>query len=403
MKILYNIGIHIYGGLLSVAALFNTKARLLRKGQKSALKTISEKRIGGDYIWFHAASLGEFEQGRPVMEELKRENPEQKILLTFYSPSGYEVRKNYAGADIIVYLPLDTTQNAKKLIRLVRPSKAVFVKYEFWPNFIEVLNTANIPIYSISSIFRPDQLFFKKYGKWYLNLLRAFKHIFVQDAASFELLKKYGINNVSVCGDTRFDRVYALSKQAKDFPLIAQFVANQRAIVAGSSWAKDEDLLIEYYLKHPQTKLIIVPHEIHKAHLEEIERKLSGKCLRYTNVSKDNILTYNCLIIDTIGMLSSIYQYADIAYVGGGFGVGIHNTLEAAVWSVPVVFGPNYQKFREARELIAVGGGFSVAGYAEFEKTFDKLFKDNKAGEAAGNYVKENIGATTGICKWLVK
>ena len=403
MKILYSIGIYSYGAIIRFASLFNEKARLLRKGQKQAFKLLTEK-VDKDahYVWFHAASLGEFEQGRPVMEQLKSEQPDTKILLTFFSPSGYEVRKNYAGADIVSYLPLDTPANAARFIKLVKPSKAIFIKYEFWPNYLLALQDARIPVFSISAIFRPEQLFFKGYGKWYLRLLSSFSHIFVQDKVSLDLLEKYQIKNASVCGDTRFDRVYDLFTQAKQLPLIEEFVRGAKhVIVAGSTWPKDEELLVQYLKLHPDVKLILAPHEVHASHISGISGLLDGKFVRYSEATPENVKTTNCLVVDVIGILSSIYRYANVAYIGGGFGVGIHNTLEAAVYGIPVVFGPNYLKFREARELIAVGGAFSIPDYVILEAQLDLLLKDSQAGKMAGEYVKQNTGATGQICKYL--
>lgn len=403
MNSIYNIGIYLYKLAIFIVSFFNEKARKLRLGQHAAFKLL-EKEIEQNthYIWFHAASLGEFEQGRPVMELLKCELPETKILLTFFSPSGYEIRKNYVGADIVLYLPLDTPSNAKRFVNLVKPSKAVFIKYEFWPNYILALQSAKIPVYSISSIFRPNQLFFKWYGGWYKNLLSTFNHIFVQDNVSFDLLKKNGISNASVCGDTRFDRVYDLYSQSKQLPLIEAFCDGKKVLVAGSTWGKDEALLAQYIKLHPDIKLILVPHEIHSAHITSISKLLDGQFVRYSDASSDNLKTASCLVVDVIGILSSIYRYANVAYIGGGFGVGIHNTLEAAVYGVPVVFGPNYLKFREARELIAVGGAFSISNYFILEAQIDRLFKDTEAGKIAGNYVKQNTGATDLILKFIV-
>lgn len=401
MKTLYSIGIFCYGVFIFIASLFNEKARLLGKGQHNAFKLLKEKvDPNGGYVWFHAASLGEFEQGRPVIEQLKREQPDIKILLTFFSPSGYEVRKNYAGADIVSYLPLDIPGNARYFINLVKPSKAIFIKYEFWPNYLMALKAAKVPVYSISAIFRPEQVFFKGYGKWYLNLLKSFEHIFVQDKVSLDLLEKYELRNASVCGDTRFDRVYDLYRQAKQLPLIEAFVSNaEKVIVAGSTWPKDEELLVRYLKLHPEVKLILVPHEVHYAHISAISGLLDGKFIRYSEATPENVKTTNCLVVDVIGILSSIYRYANVAYIGGGFGVGIHNTLEAAVYGIPVVFGPNYQKFREARELIAVGGAFSISNYLILETQVDRLLKDTEAGKMAGEYVKNNTGATEIIIK----
>ncbi|MDP4237937.1 MAG: glycosyltransferase N-terminal domain-containing protein [Bacteroidota bacterium] len=401
MKILYSIGIYVYGVFIFLASLFNEKARLLRRGQRVAFDLLKEKADPkARYVWFHAASLGEFEQGRPVIEQLKREQPGIKILLTFFSPSGYEVRKNYAGADLVSYLPLDTPGNAARFVKLVKPSKAIFIKYEFWPNYLLALKAADVPVYSISAIFRPEQVFFKGYGKWYLNLLSTFRHLFVQDQVSLDLLEKNGVKNASVCGDTRFDRVYDLYTRAKQLPLIEEFIKGaEKVIVAGSTWPKDEEILVRYLKLHPDIKLILVPHEIQSSHISEISKLLDGKFVRYSEANQGNVQTTNCLVVDVIGILSSIYRYANVAYIGGGFGVGIHNTLEAAVYGIPVVFGPVYQKFREARGLIAIGGAFSIPNYVILEAQFDRLLKDNRAGKLAGDYVKQNTGATNQICK----
>jgi len=401
MNLIYTIGIYCYGAFIFLASLFNEKARLLLKGQHNAFKLLKEKVDPNvRYVWFHAASLGEFEQGRPVIEQLKRDQPDTKILLTFFSPSGYEVRKNYAGADIVSYLPLDIPGNAWYFVNLVKPSKAIFIKYEFWPNYLKALKNTNVPVYSISAIFRPEQVFFKSYGKWYLKLLGTFTHIFVQDKVSLDLLQKYHITNASVCGDTRFDRVYDLFTQAKQLPLIEEFVMNApEVIVAGSTWPGDEELLVRYLKLHPQVKLILVPHEVHNGHILAISKLLDGRFVRYSEATPENVKSTNCLVVDVIGVLSSIYRYAHVAYIGGGFGVGIHNTLEAAVYGIPVVFGPNYQKFREARELIAVGGAFSISNYVILEAQIDRLLKDKQAGKIAGEYVKQNTGATNQICK----
>ena len=403
MNFLYNIAIYIYGVLIYLASLFSEKARKLRIGQLEAFKLLEDEiEPEAQYVWFHAASLGEFEQGRPVIEQLKKEQPDTKILLTFFSPSGYDVRKDYKGANIVSYLPLDTPGNAKRFVKLVNPSKAIFIKYEFWPNYLQALNALKVPVFSISSIFRSEQVFFKWYGKWYCNLLSTFKHIFVQDKISLEILQSHGIKNVSVAGDTRFDRVVDLAKQAKSIPLVEAYVKDaKKVIVAGSSWPKDEELLVRYLKEHMDVKLILVPHEIHEAHLSGIFKLLDNNFIRYTQADDSKIQNCKCLIVDTIGLLSSIYRYANVAYIGGGFGVGIHNTLEAAVYDVPVVFGPNYQKFREARELISAGGAFSIKDYETFEAQLDKLFIENKAGKMAGEYVRKNTGATNMIIKTL--
>jgi len=405
MRLIYNIGIYFYKLAIFIASFFDKKARLLHEGQQEALTLLKEKvDPNAGYVWFHAASLGEFEQGRPVIERLKAENPETKILLTFFSPSGYEIRKNYNGADIVSYLPLDTYFAARNFVKLVRPSKAVFVKYEFWPNYLLALQQADVPVYSISAIFRESQVFFKVYGGWYRSLLRVFSHIFVQDNASLDLLKKYDITNASVCGDTRFDRVYDLYSQAKQLPLIEEFAkGGQPIIVAGSTWPKDEELLVQYLKLQPDLKIILVPHEVHQSHILEISKLLDGKFVRYSEANSENLAQANCLVVDVVGILSSIYRYANVAYIGGGFGVGIHNTLEAAVWHVPVVFGLNYQRFREARELISVGGAFAISNYTLLETQLNRLLKDEQAGKMAGEYVKNNTGATQLILNKLAQ
>jgi 3-deoxy-D-manno-octulosonic-acid transferase len=402
MNLIYNIGIYFYKLAIFIVSFFNEKVRKLHEGQRDAFKLLEEEiEPNVHYVWFHAASLGEFEQGRPVMEQLKREQPNTKIILTFFSPSGYEIRKNYEGANIVLYLPLDTQSNAKRFVQLVKPSKAIFIKYEFWPNFLLALQAAKVPVFSISAIFRPNQMFFKWYGGWYRDLLGTFKHIFVQDKVSLDLLEKNGISNASVCGDTRFDRVYDLFSKAKQLPLIEEFCKGKQVLVAGSTWPKDEELLIQYLKLHPDIKLILVPHEIHSAHITSISKLLDGQFVRYSDANLENLKTTNCLVVDVIGILSSIYRYANVTYIGGGFGVGIHNTLEAAVYGVPVVFGPNYQKFREARELIAIGGAFSISNYILLETQINRLLKDTEAGKIAGEYVKQNTGATDLIIKTL--
>ncbi|MEA4850651.1 MAG: glycosyltransferase N-terminal domain-containing protein [Paludibacter sp.] len=401
MRFLYNIGIYLYQLAIFIASFFNTKAKKLRIGQAEAFIVLKQKIDPNTrYVWFHAASLGEFEQGRPVIEQLKKEKPDTKILLTFFSPSGYEIRKNYALADIVSYLPLDTASAAKKFVEMLNPSKAIFIKYEFWPNYLQALKAAGIPVYSISAIFRPGQIFFRWYGQWYKKLLQGIDHIFVQDKASLDLLKTHGVDKVSIAGDTRFDRVADLAAQAKTIPLVEAFVKDtEKVIVAGSSWPKDEELLVRYLKLHPDVKMILVPHEIHAAHIMGISKLLNGNFVAYTEATEQNVQTANCLVVDTIGLLSSIYRYGHVAYIGGGFGVGIHNTLEAAVWNVPVVFGPMYEKFREARDLIAIGGAFSIPDSETLEEKLDALLKDEKAGVIAGEYVKQNTGATKLILK----
>ena len=399
MQIIYNFGILIYRNFVHIAAFFDKKIAKMWAGQKAGLEILKEKLQEGDrYIWFHAASLGEFEQGRPLIERLKTQCPEYKILLTFFSPSGYEVQKNYPFADIVCYLPMDTARNASRFVRMVKPEIAVLIKYEFWANYLYYLKKYEIPTYVISAIFREKQVFFRWYGKWYRNLLKNFKLIFVQDEKSRELLKRYHINNVVVSGDTRFDRVGEIAAQAKNLPLIETFVQGKTTIVAGSSWEKDEDLLINFFNFSNNLKLIIAPHIINKEHISKICSKLKRNFVLFSEADEQNVQNADCLIIDAIGFLASVYRYGDIAYIGGGFGVGIHNVLEAAVYGMPVIFGPNYHKFREARQLIQENAAFAISNYANLQEKLNKLLTDNhflkKTGENAREYVKNNMGAT---------
>lgn len=408
---MYSILIHFYAFIVALISPFHRKARLMRWGQWKTNRILREKiDRNAKYIWFHASSLGEFEQGRPVMEKIKQEHPDYKILLTFFSPSGYEVRKNYNGADVICYLPFDTPFRVKKFLRLANPVMAVFIKYEFWGNYLHELKKRGIPVYIISAIFRPDQLFFQWFGAPYRKMLYNFTHLFVQDERSKELLAEFDIRNVTVCGDTRFDRVLDICRQARELPNVERFVKNEKGeqvqtLIAGSSWPQDEDIFIPYFNKHPELKLIIAPHEIHQEHLTYIESLLKRPSVRLSEVLQDNHLLEgkDCLIVDSFGMLSSIYRYGTIAYIGGGFGAGIHNTLEAAVYGIPVLFGPRYQKFKEARDLIKVGGGFSISSKEEFTDKMDELLTNQQtlatAGKSAGNFVSGNAGATEQILK----
>lgn len=355
------------------------------------------------YIWFHAASLGEFEQGRPLIEEIRKQYPNYKILQTFFSPSGYEVRKNYKGADIVCYLPFDTPGNAHRFIRLVQPCMAFFVKYEFWKNYLVELNRNSIPVYSVSSIFRDDQIFFRWYGTGYRDVLKQFTHLFVQNKNSVSLLEKIGVRNTTVVGDTRFDRVLEICRQAKELPVVEQFKGKAVTLVAGSSWAPDEDIFIPYFNAQPEMKLIIAPHVIDEGHIKEIIGKLNRTVVRYTQATPETIAQADCLIIDCFGLLSSIYRYGEIAYIGGGFGVSIHNTLEAAVYGMPVIFGPNNKKFQEAQDLLACKGGFEIQGASDFNSLMDHFLADHtfldKSGKKAGSYVEDNAGALEKIMK----
>ena len=414
---MYNVIIYLYLLGVAIYSRFNEKVRKMWRGEREAFRILKEKvDPEAKYVWFHAASLGEFEQGRPLMEELRREHPEYKILLTFFSPSGYEVRKNYDGADIITYLPLDTITNARRFLRAVRPVMAYFIKYEFWYNYLHILKHRGVPVYSVSSIFRPDQVFFKWYGRQYGKVLNCFTHFFVQNEVSKELLAKIGIKNVTIVGDTRFDRVLQIKEAAKQLPIVEAFVkesgvrsqesvghSKPKVFVAGSSWPPDEEIFIKYFNQHPEWKLIIAPHVIGEDHLRQIEKLLEGrKVVRYTKISENSENSEysenaDVLIIDCFGLLSSIYRYGDVAYVGGGFGVGIHNLLEAAVWSVPVFFGPNNQKFQEAQGL-KQNGGLEITDYESFASQMDRLAKDadylKAQGKLAGRFVEGLSGAT---------
>lgn len=404
---MYSLIIHLYAFFIELISPFHKKARLMRLGQWKTNGILREKiDRNAKYIWFHASSLGEFEQGRPLIEKIKAEHPEYKILLTFFSPSGYEVRKNYGGADVVCYLPFDTPYRVKKFLDLSKPVMAIFIKYEFWDNYLSELKRRNIPVYIVSAIFRKEQLFFKWYGGMYRKVLSYFTHIFVQDDASRELLSKYGVTNVSVFGDTRFDRVQDVYKNTKQIPMVELFVNNNRSdnqltMVAGSSWQQDEEVYLNYFNEHPELNLIIAPHEIHKDHLMHIESMLKRPSIRLSEATEKDIKGKSCLIVDSFGLLSSIYRYGDLAYIGGGFGAGIHNVLEAAVYGIPVIFGPKYQKFKEARDLLQVGGAFSITDEKTFESKMEELstYRDllEAAGAAAGDFVKSNIGATNRI------
>ena len=407
MNIIYNIGIVLFTGLARLISPFNEKVRLWVTGQKNWFEVLSKKiRTDEEYLWIHCASLGEFEQGRPVIEALKKEKQHIKIILTFFSPSGYEVRKNYRMADIICYLPPDTIRNAEKFITLVNPSVVIFVKYEFWNNYIARLSTNNIPLYLISGIFRKEQHFFKWYGSFFRRMLKRFTWVFVQDQNSYELLGTLGLQNVSVTGDTRFDRVKEISKAAKDIPVLEMFRGNEKLFIAGSSWKQDEEIISAYINKYPdRMKWIFAPHEIDPENIERLERLFTVKCVRFSCFSEDSS-DARVLIIDNIGILSSAYRYAHIAEVGGGFGKGIHNILEPACWGIPVIFGPNYKNFREAVELIELDGAGSFKKYEDFDRILDKWLTDEliykKTASAAGKYVKENTGATNKIMQRII-
>ena len=410
---IYNIVIYFVLWGIAIASLFNEKVRKMWRGEREAFRILKQKvDPNAKYIWFHAASLGEFEQGRPLMERIRKDYPQYKILLTFYSPSGYEVRKNYEGADIICYMPVDTRLNAIRFLRLVRPVMAFFIKYEFWSNFLHILKHRNIPTYSVSSIFREDQVFFKWYGRNYAGVLKCFTRFFVQNEESKRLLEGIGITAVDVVGDTRFDRVLQIKEAAKQLPICEAFrtgVASSQSanvphtdfkvFVAGSSWPPDENIFIPFFNEHKDWRLLIAPHVIAEEHLKLILSLIKGKkVVRYTQTTPEEAAEADVLIIDCFGLLSSMYNYGDVAYIGGGFGVGIHNTLEAAVWNMPVIFGPNNKKFQEAQGLLKSGGGFEINTYEDFSGLMSSLMNDEtflkQAGDKAGAFVAHLAGAT---------
>ena len=410
MTLLYNFAMLIYQSFIWLASKFNNKkASLFLSGRKNVFALLEQKRLPGErYVWFHAASLGEFEQGRPIIENLKQTHPEYKIILTFFSPSGYEVRKNYNGADIICYLPMDMSWNVKRFLDIVNPDYAVFIKYEFWMNYLLELKKRQIKTYIVSAIFRESQLFFRSYGGFYRRLLKSFSHLFVQNDESVRLLHSIGVDNVTKVGDTRFDRVADIAAKSKDLPIVQAFKSDAKVLIAGSSWPNDEEILLSYFNQNKDVKLIIAPHEIHEEHLQSIISKLQRPYVRYTQATTENVSDADCLIIDCFGLLSSVYRYGDVAYIGGGFGVGIHNILEAAVYGIPVIFGPNYKKFQEAVDLIELGGAFSISDYTGFSRLMSDLLVDNSslyASSAAisNDYSQRNRGATIKVLDIILK
>lgn len=399
---LYNIGITLYGMLIYLVSFFNPKARLFIKGRKNIFETIA-KQIDPSKrrVWFHFASLGEFEQGRPVLEKLKNDYPELQIVVTFFSPSGYEIRKNYALAEGVFYLPLDTKRNAARLISLLKPEVAIFTKYEFWYHYFKTLHEQHIPLLLISGIFRPEQIFFKWYGNFNRRILSFVTHYFVQNAQSVSLLKGLNINSVSLSGDTRFDRVAENAAAPKQLPLIEKFCAGSKVFIAGSTWPQDEQLIAALFNQYPDWKFIIAPHETDAAHINQL-LKLIPQAVRYTTLNAQNTGTaQQVLLIDNIGILSSVYQYGIVAYIGGGFGTGIHNTLEAAAFGLPVIFGPEYHKFQEAKDLLELNAAVSIRSEAELSAAFEKLQKDSIAGNTAKDYVLAKTGSTKQIINYL--
>ncbi len=405
----YLIGMWVYGLCVRIASLFNEKAKLLCAGRSETWRKLKDYDSTGGCIWVHAASLGEFEQGRPLIEAIKEKHPDQKIVLTFYSPSGYEVRKNYNKADLVCYLPADGPQNAKRFIDSINPTAVYFVKYEFWHFFLKEVYRRKLPLYGISMIFRKQQPFFSTWGDWFREMLTFFTHIYVQDKTSGELLESINVKNYSVVGDTRFDRVRQIADNAREVETVKTFVEGApQVIVAGSTWPPDEDIIFDYINRaDANVKLVIAPHEIDKARVDSLCSKLKVPYVRFTETEGADLAGAKVFVVNTIGVLSSIYRYGTLTYVGGGFGVGIHNTLEPAIYGLPVIFGPNHKKFKEALDLIDCGGGFSIAGKEDFNNLISRFFSNSeslaKAGKSAGDYCQSMLGATKVIMEDTVK
>lgn len=404
MTLVYRISVFFYQLIVRCVAPFNPKARLWVDGRKNIMQQIAD-RVETDrpLIWVHCASLGEFEQGRPLIEQIRKSHPQYRILLTFFSPSGYEIRKNYDGADYIFYLPADTPANARQFVELVKPAKVFFVKYEYWYFYFRELHRRNIPLYIISAIFRKNQWFFKQgiIGSWYRRMLNMVSHLFVQQPESLKLLNSFGIEHASCVGDTRFDRVAAIAESGKKLPLIEEFKDGKPLLVAGSTWKPDEDLLIQYINQQQGVKFIFAPHEIKQLNIQRIVSSVNKKAICLSEANGKKLADYDVLVIDSIGLLSSVYRYATIAYIGGGFGVGIHNTLEAAIYDIAVLFGPNFHRFNEAVMLKKCGVAYSVRNFHDLKKTLDTLLGDEELRVEIANscrsYTRLNLGATQKI------
>ncbi len=392
--------------MINVASVFNIKAKKWIIGRRHIFERFASKiSIEDEYIWVHCASLGEFEQGHPIIKSIKKQFPKYKILLTFFSPSGYEIRKDYEFADVVEYLPSDTKMNAKRMLEIIKPKIVIFVKYEFWFNYLKELNYHNIPVFFISSIFRPNQYFFKFYGAWFRNRLKTITHFFVQNEQSKELLIKINIENVTSCGDTRFDQVYILSQNPLKFPLVESFKGKSKLIIVGSSWPQDEEIVFPLIDQFPDTKFIIAPHEVHPARINKIVKKLDNQTIVYSKANTESINRPQVLIIDSIGILAQLYQYATLVYIGGGFGVGIHNIQEPITYGKPVIFGPRFEKFQEARDLIKQKGVFSIKTKEQLNKAISLLINDQNeyqhSVQICKDYVEANIGASKIILNQL--
>lgn len=402
--LLYNFCVAVYARLIALASLWNPKAKLWTTGRKNVFERMARAISPSDRIvWIHVASLGEFEQGRPLMEQIRKQYPEFKILLTFFSPSGYEVRKDYKGADYIFYMPIDTPRNVGRFLDIAHPEIAVFVKYEFWLNYLRQLKARGTRTYVISSIFRRNSIFFRSYGFLWRQALDAFDRIFVQNEESRELLHGIGFDNVIVAGDTRFDRVAAIAEAVKRIDAIETFKGDAPLFIAGSTWRPDEEILMELIADNPRIKFVIAPHEMDEARINRIMTQTCGRAVRYTHCDAQSLACSQVLILDTVGILASVYRYASWAYIGGGFGVGIHNTLEAATFALPIAFGPNYAKFKEARDMVALGAATKVESAEELKRWFAPLRDDSvlraKVSSTAKDYTVKNQGATSLIMR----
>ena len=400
MLLFYNICMALYAQIIAAISPWNTKAKLWSEGRRNIFDRMAKQISKEDRIvWMHVASLGEFEQGRPVLEEIRKRHPEYKILVTFFSPSGYEIRKNYAGADYIFYLPIDTPRNVKRFLDIAHPEVAIFVKYEIWHNYLRQLKARGTRNYLISAIFRRNSIFFRSYGFWWRQSLDCFEQIFVQNEESRELLHDIGFDNVIKAGDTRFDRVAAIAKSAPKIDIVERFKGEHKLFVAGSTWGPDEEILQHIIEQNPDIKFLIAPHEMEEARINKIIENTSHGAVRYTHCDeKSDLTSAQVLILDTVGLLSGAYSYATWSYIGGGFGVGIHNTLEAATFGLPIAFGPNYQKFKEARDMVALGAATKVESAEELEAWFNQLC-DNaehlaRTSAIAKDYTSKNQGAT---------
>jgi 3-deoxy-D-manno-octulosonic-acid transferase len=407
MRLLYDIGVRGYKLLIRLASLRSEKARKWLDGRRNIFSRMKEELPSDKPIyWFHVASLGEFEQGRPVIEAIRKKEPDVKILLTFFSPSGYEVRKNYEFADYVYYLPLDTPYNVKRFLDIVNPEMAFFVKYEFWYHYLTALKKREIPTYIFSAIFRPSQIFFKPWGRWYRKALQAYNHIFVQNQESLNLLNKFGFTNVSLSGDTRFDRVGQIADAAPRLAVLDEFANGKKLVIAGSTWKADETLLLEYInsSEHP-VKYVIAPHEVSDKSIQRITEALDKKYVRFSTAGNGDLEGADVLILDGYGYLTSVYRYGNLAYIGGGFGSGIHNILEAATFGMPVVFGPNYEKFQEALDLLQKKAAFCIHDYDELKSVMDEYLDDDKKLQVTSglsrDYVSQSRGASDLIVRYI--